>query len=491
MKKAAILLFLLVFSALHSASAKIFAVPVLQTQRTDLPWFFPDGVVSTQDPLEQRIEYERYLVATTSCMQGNGFLTLTQDKNSIRIKTNVKSTSSITDPDTNMEIVLDHYVKIKDQIRVTTLCGQRFITEKEKDVDAEHLIRFANLAADIQFERHKDLIEGAIASLALQFEETVEELKKRLSEKDPVSELTFREIYGIPKDMKRSDFVPRELHSGYTPELPGVLGAAWLNTGIVYYNPQARILDYLVEKPVILAHEFMHTNSNLQKFPFSNGFDAELNASLPMLLPESQVFFFFHSYPEEWREIAWVFFGFDYVRAKKEIEKFNYGGNLVVDENKYKEYFAMQEAIKKEFLVAFPEALKNYYGNQLWWAAFNERLRDPTVIFKMYMAQNYDPTLLDGRENTLKHGELRREMIKSVTKEALNELADDASGQPAESVRVPDFVLNLYDKSFNKSEKSNIESYYLNNQKAIDTLREMKIEEAFKLLKIIGQRGVK
>ena len=491
MKKLACFLFVMVFLALATACTRTFAVPALQNSRPDLPWFFPDGVISTQDALEQRIEYERYLAATDSCMQGNGFRVLTQDKNSIRVKTNIKSTSSVTDPDTNMEVVLDHYVKVGDQIRVTMLCGQRFISEKEKDVDLEQLIRFANIAADIQFERQKDLTEGAIALLAQQFEESVDELKKRLSEKDSLSGLTFREIYGIPRDTQRSDFVPRELHSGYIPELPGVLGAAWLNTGIVYYNPQARILDYLTGKPIILAHEFMHTNSNLQKFPFSDGFNAELFATLPMLLPESKVFFFFHQYPEEWREIVWVFTGFDFTRARKEIIRFNYGGNLVVNEEKYKEYFLMQEAIKKEFLPAFSDALKSYYSNQLWWAAFNERLRDPTVIFKMYVAQNYDPTLLGGRENTLKHGELRKDTIKRVTKEVLEELADDGSGNPAESAQIPDFALNLYDKSFSKIEKENHQSYFLNNPKALEAVREMKIEEAFKLLKAIGSGGVK
>lgn len=488
MKKVFILLILLVFCALYSSSVRIFAVPMQQNIRADLPWFFPEGVISTQDPVQQKKEYERYLFATDACMQ-NGFRTLTQDKDSIRIKTDIKSTSSVTDPDTNMEIVLDHYVKIGSQIRVSTLCDQRFITEREKNVDAENLIRFANLAADIQFDRQKNLTEGAIKSLAEQFGISVDELKKRLSEKDPLSGITFREIYGIPKEIKRSDFFPRELHSGYTPQLSGVLGAAWLNTGIVYYNPQARILDYLIGKPVILAHEFMHTNSNLQKFPLADGFDAELYASIPMLLPEDKIFFFFHTYPEEWREMAWVFFGFDFNQVRKEVIKLNLGGNVLLDEEKYKKYFDILEAVKKEFSELTPKALELFYSNRLWWIAFNERLKDPAIVFKMYMAQNYDPTLLGGREKTMRHVILKKDMIKEVTNEALSKLQQDSSGNPSESARIPDFALSIYNNNFNHSEKDEIKKYFSKNPKTITVLRKMSVEELFRVLKTIG-RGV-
>ena len=490
MKKVSILLFLFAFCALYSASARTFAVPVLQTQRVDLPWFFPDGVMSTQDPVEQRIEYERYLVTTEACMQGNG-ATLTIDSRSIKVRTNIKSTASVTDPDTNMEIVLDNYVKIGDQIRVSTLCEQRFITEQQKNVDVENLIEQTNIAADIQFEKQKNLTEGAIKSLAEQFDVTVEELKKRLPEKDQETGITFREIYGIPKDMKRSDFVPRELHSGYTPELPGVLGAAWLNTGIVYYNPQARILDYLTSKPIILAHEFMHTNSNLQKFPFADGFDAEIFASFPMLLPESKINFFFHPYPEEWREMAWVFFGFDFNQARKEIIRLNLGGNLVIDEVKYRKYFDTLEAIKKELNEFLPKALEDYYSNQLWWAAFNEKLKDPTIVFKMKMAQNFDPTLLGGREKTMRHIILKKDMIKEVTKAVLAKLDQGGSGNPTESARVPEFLLNVYNQNFSVAERDEIRKYFSKNPEAAGAVREMKVEEVLKLLKTIGQGGVR
>lgn len=491
MKKAVLFVFLIVFSALYPASARTFAVPVLQTQRADLPWYFPEGVIVTQDPISQKIEYERYLTATDACMQSMSGSPLTIDSRSIRIKTNIKSTSSVTDPDVNMEIVLDHYIKIGDQIRITTLCKQEFRTQKEVDIVVADLIKAANEAVDIQYERQKNLTEGAIKSLADQFGVTVPELKNRLNEKDPLSGITFRELYFIPRDMKRSDFFPRELHLGYTTELFGVLGAAWLNTGVVYYNPQARILDYLTGRPWILAHEFMHTDSNLQKFPFSDGFDAELFASLPMLMPENKVNFFFHSYPSEWREIAWVFFGFDFERARKEIIRFDLGGNLIVNEAKYREYFTMLEKIKSEFNDFFPRAFENYYGNQLWWAALNDKVKDPTVVFKMMMAQNYDPTILGGRDKTMKWYLLNKDLINEVAKEALVELENGSEGDSNDFANIPDFLVGFYNRTFSIAEKDSIKSYFGKNPHMIESVRQMKAEDAFKFLKSIGQGGAR
>ena len=487
--KRIVFVFVLFGVVLSAASARTFAVPTAQQVSSSLPWYFPEGIITTQDPLKQRIEYERYFIATEPCLQGTGLQALIVDKDSIRIKTNIKSTSSITDPNANMEIVLDDYRKIGGQVRVTTFCGQRLISEQQSNVVAADMIATATQAADIAFEKHKDVQSGAIKSLARQFGESVDDLKKRLGEKDPISGITFSDLYRIPKDMKRSDFFPRELHLGYTPTAPGILGLALLNTGLVYYNPQARILDFLMGAPVILAHEFIHTNSNLQKFPFADGFNAELYASLPMLAPEDKVNFFFHGYPVAWRQIAWVFFGFDFTRVRKEIFRLELAGNLTIDEEKYRAYFQMLEQIKKEISDFSPLALEAYYSNQLWWSAFNERLRDPDIVFKMMMALNYDPTLLGGRENTMKWYSVNKPLVDEISKSALASLDTSSAGDPNETVRIPVFALRLYQSMFAERERKNIEKYYAKNPGALRAIRASKFEDAFLLLKKIGETG--
>ncbi|HEY4521977.1 MAG TPA: hypothetical protein VJH05_02455 [Candidatus Paceibacterota bacterium] len=498
MKKLACFLFVAIFVVLSTASARTFVHPELQSSRPDLPWYFPEGILGdVQDPIQQLIEFERYLTVTKNCMQNN-LTSFMADANAIRVKTDIKSTSSVTDPNTNMEIILHHHVRIGDKVRVSTLCEQKFLGETKQEneqrleVVVKDLINSANEAADLDFNHHKDLIEGSIKSLAEQFEVSIEELKKRLPEKDPLSGFTFREIYGIPEEMKRSDFVPRELHLGYLPQFPGVLGVAYLNTGVVFLNPQARIADYLMGKPIILAHEFVHTNSNLQKFPFADSFNAELFASFVMLLPNDSINFFFHPYPQSWRKIMKVYSGFDFNEAIKKIIVIDLGGYVVINEEEYRKAFLMVEKLKKIVLEIDLKAKEAYYSNQLWWAAFNEKLKDPDVVYKMVMAQNFEPTLLDGREKTMKHVMLRREMIKDVTKEALEKLDDGSSNNPTETVRaVPDFALSFYNNSFSSVEKANIEKYFTGNKKAVDFVRKMKAEDAFKFLKSIGTGGVR
>jgi len=127
-----------------------------------------------------------------------------------------------------------------------------------------------------------------------------------------------------------------------------------------------------------------------------------------------------------------------------------------------------------------------YYSNSLWWSAFHEKVQDTTGVFKMLMAQNYDFTLLGGREKTMARYYLKKDFINEVAKETWTELENDSSGDPSESVQVPDFMLDFYNKFFNVFEKSNIENYFAKNPEAISIVRKMNLEEAFKLLKDIG-----
>jgi hypothetical protein len=85
---------------------------------------------------------------------------------------------------------------------------------------------------------------------------------------------------------------------------------------------------------------------------------------------------------------------------------------------------------------------------------------------------------------------LKKDMIKEVTKAALAKLSENSSGEPSQGVRVPDFLLNFYNRSFSFAERDEIRKYFFQNPKAANAMREMKAENAFKLLKTIGRGGV-
>src|SRR5271170_1608455 len=101
-------------------------VPPVVTSNKPLPFYFPQGVQTTTDPILQRQEYLRYLISGWACNQGNknGIEELIAEPGSVSVETKIISTDSVTKSPVAMRIVLDHFVAMPDgRIRVTTLCN--------------------------------------------------------------------------------------------------------------------------------------------------------------------------------------------------------------------------------------------------------------------------------------------------------------------------------------------------------------------------------
>ena len=464
-----------------------------------LPFYFPPGVIQTTDVIKQQAEYARYAMATNQCFHNATPFPLSSivDPDSIRIKTDIDSTSSVTDSRAKMEIVLDHFVRVGDKIRVTTLCDQKLITEEELKVVVDDILSIVPAAAyGIDFDYYKSVTDDAIRARAGKLGLTEDEFRKQLDEKDPNYDITFREINRIPAAMRRSDFVPRELHLGYNPQFLGALGVTWLNTGVVYYNPQARVLDYLIGKPVVLAHEFIHANVNLQKFPLSDGFDTELFASIPdMLLPEDQMNFFFHPYPEDIRELAWIYFGFNFKQVQKEIVRFDFGGPVWVDEVKYRQYFKELERIKAEMLSFFRDVvIPEFYSDPLWWSAMNDRRGDRNSVFRIMMANHFDPTILGGHAETMKWLLPRTDVAIEMARKAHEASSQDAGNNFGMMSQIPQFLIDRYRAAFSEKEQQTIREHFLSNPDAAVDIQKMNMQELLKFFerfKIKPRGGVR
>ncbi len=464
-----------------------------------LPFYFPEGIIQTTDPVDQFAEYNRYLTATYHCNQGDpqkGSFLLA-DNHAISVQTDIESTSSITNSKTKLKIILDNQVRVSDKIRVTTLCSQQFITEDQYKTEIAYLITEINQAADADYEYYKDLTERAIKARAEKLGISESDFKKILDDKDPNYGITFRELHRVPQTMRRSDFVPRELHLGYNPEIPGILGVTWLNTGIIYINPQAQMLDYLIGKPVVLAHEFIHGNSNMQKFPMSDGFDVEVFASIPeMLISDDQIDFFFHGYPRDLRELAWIYFGFNFKQVRKEIVTYDLGGSLLIDEEKYRHYFKELDRVKAEMHDFFRDTvIPEFYSENLWWSAMNERRQDKNSIFRIMLSKHYDPTVLGGHEETMKWLLSHEDEIKEMARLSFEETAGKSDSNEASDMRrvgVPQFLINKYQNSFSANEQKTIRAYFEKHPEAIEEMKrkKMSLGEIFKFLKKIFSQNM-
>ncbi|OHA26680.1 MAG: hypothetical protein A3D52_01640 [Candidatus Taylorbacteria bacterium RIFCSPHIGHO2_02_FULL_44_36] len=410
-----------------------------------LPHFFPEGVrkSSPKAAAEQWEEWARHANATVNNLaseQGRSFLigksrfverTYFGQKVRIVFDQHVcENINSLTNSGT---------CKNGERTRYTSFGGQYFITEKQFQELVEFTDGAIKGAVEVDYAFWSNLERDAVAVASKADGKTEKEFREYLGRKDPLnSSMTFRDLRHIPPVVERKDFVPfRELHIGVAPEFPSVLGVAWLNTGIVYYTPVAMIRDYLMDTPVVLAHEFVHTNKNLQGMPLVWGFDAETMASVPdMLVTGDYLDMWNHSYATNFRELIWVYFRFDFDQARKEVVKTSLMGNMRVDRAKFDEYSQKLEVAKAELRNAFKRVTAEFYSTPVWWTALNDKLVDDNSVFRVMMAAMYNPTLLGGEEATTKWALTNEYKWKRWADEAWRESGSTANDSDAGNAAV-------------------------------------------------------
>ena len=456
----------------------------------ELPFYFPQGVVESDDPIKQVVENKRYFKAAEKHFQSdpNHTSALTNSGDSIIVETDLESTSSALNRDqpTKMKLVLDNYVRVDGKIRVTYLDDQLFITEHQLKVVADDLEETAKQARDYNCQFWQPITKLAAETRSAKLGVPENELEKLLDVTIPGYKdgITVRELNGLPRPTRCSDFVPRELHLGVNPEIPGgILGVAWLNTGVVYYNPQARVRDYLMKKPMVLQHEMVHTNINLQELLQAQGFDPELMASSQeMLYPENEIDLPAHHYSMVLRDLAWIYFGFNYEQALKESVRWDFAGNLWVDEQKMRENSEKWRKIKAELMPFLQNAvIPEFYSDPTWWSAMNQKLQDKNSVFHILMAAHYNATILGGEKETSKWLETHEGEIKEMAEKAWS-----LSGTPlnnnanSQNLKFPTLLLGQYQSLFTEEEQKKIEFYLQEHPELTDELPKMKISEIVK-----------
>lgn len=456
----------------------------------ETPSFFPVGIQQSTDPVQQRVEYEHIFQGTWGCNQGSGSNARMDldPTGSYKVTTDVVSTSSVTENPAHMTIVLDHHFKLPDgRIRVTSMCGQEFISQEELDRRVNSLKNLAVIAAKNDDAFYQKILARAVSARAAKLGISEKELVAQLDEKVPGYDITFRELHRLPKPSKYTDFIPRELHLGYNPPLQGILGVTWLNTGVIYYNPNAWMVDYVLTKPVIMQHEMVHGNINVEKFPMSEAFDVELMADMPIVLyPENTVNFQSHGYAKDLREFAEIYFGFDWDQYENDVVKFNFEGNVVYDDEKYVYYYKQLAQVKAEMLKFFEEVtIPEFYSDPVWWAAVNDIRGDNNSVFRMTLALHYNPTILGGAAKTMDWLNAHSEEIKEIAGQAFNagmgkQGGGDMGGM--NTANIPPALVEEYNRMFTPIERANIEAYFKQHPEQLKELVHMSPTELAQFL---------
>lgn len=457
-----------------------------QNTPTEQPFFFPKGIQQQgTDPIKQREEYKHIFQATWACNQGSkgGMQTLDPGTDSYSVVTNVMSTSSVTENPTKLRIVIDHAYKQSDgNYRYTSLCNQYTVSEAQMKLVVSTLTKLTVAAAERDNAFYQVVAERSVEVRAAKLGIKKEELVAQLDQKVPGYDITFRELHRLPKPSKASDFIPRELHLGYNPPLGGILGVTWLNTGVIYYNPNAWMVDYVSTIPKIMQHEMVHNNINFEKFPMSEAFDVELMADMPSVLdPADTVDFASHGYTADLREFAEIYYDFDWDQYEKDTVKFDFAGNLLFDDSNFLYYHKQVETIKADMLTFFMNTvIPEFYSDPMWWAAVNNIRGDDNSVFRMVYAQHYNPTILGGAKPTLEWLNAHSEEIKQIAREAFANGLDGKKGGMA--MKVPPSMVDQYTRMFTPDERKSIETYFTNHPEKLDDIKKMSPADALQFL---------
>ncbi len=399
-----------------------------QTDKLNLPHFFPPGIVQTVNPADQWEFYLRYKLATEHC-QG-----LPSDHGQF-ITAGKAFRQTVNIAGKNVGLILDPYVKNADgTITFTSYCGQEIVTEAQLKTTVDYIVKREAEAADLNWAFYHDVEQLAVKERAKKLGMPEKEFRAQLDKPSRYKNITVREEHLLMPELQKSDFVSRELHLGFFPKMlgQGILGAAWLNSGTAYVTMQSLVLDYLLVKPVVLMHESIHTNKKLQRLPLTQGFDAESFASIPeMFLDEDKIHLWFHGYIEFAREIAWVHFGFDFKQAKKEVVKIDLGGNLYIDRDKFNQYSVMLEKAKPFLRETMKKALVEFYSDAPGWVALNDKMGNDNVVFDIIFAKSFDfcirVTETPGCKETMRWAEAHKEEIMAMAEKAFKESGSGGS----------------------------------------------------------------
>ncbi len=239
-------------------------------------------------------------------------------------------------------------------------------------------------------------------------------------------ELTVKDTMYVPS-MAKKDFLPKKFVFGNIP----ALGLCYLDSGLVFYDPKARIWDHIEGNPSILIHELCHRNSKLQGMPYAFAFNAETWASLPILSKNDPMTFLLHSYLADVRQISKTLYSFDSERAFRE-SFFRSAGGIEIRRDKLKAYYEQIQKIALEAQnFALDKFIPEYYAHHSFWSSLNNQLHDKNAALKVAMYAAYEPTLIQDANTTRRWAEKNSLIIKETLEAAIKAMEDRKDEDPS------------------------------------------------------------
>lgn len=391
--------------------------PTASTQQSNVPHYL-QGIDVPQDPVKKLFEKERVYKAVAPQYSALG---MNYINDSITVKKNILG------KEVTMTFV--GYVRKGNQITHYTTGSVTVLDEGAFERVVQDQVQYLETAAKRIHERLQKPMQQVKTTVesALRKEKKLKDMQKL----DDILDQTIagyegikqRDVLFIP-DTSVQKFLPTQYFFGTLPKR--ILGAAYIGPEVVIIDPKARILDYIDGVPVILMHELVHNNKELQGLPLSFHFDAELWASFPAAANWDYFEFESHPYFEDIRKIARVMFNFNSETAFDDLREYELLVGTQLDEKKLREAMARVKRISEEIQkTSNEEFIPEFYSHPLYWITVGEFLDDQAAPFKIYFYKKYEPTSLDGPEKTRKWMEENKEVVRQASEKVLRELKHD------------------------------------------------------------------
>lgn len=190
------------------------------------------------------------------------------------------------------------------------------------------------------------------------------------------------------------DFVPDILVFG---PLAGAWGIAnWKVIGserIVFYDIIGASYDFIRGEPLVLSHEFTHTNPYLQGTPTDLYFNLEMWTALTNDLADD-LMYFNHPYLYVLVDEVHTFFGYNAGEAANRIWPSRFVSLRDFNRKEYEENIKRVQQIRsgiEDFIVFF---MQNFYSDTYFWNAVNTKWCDTSAAWRIMMAFYFEPVII-------------------------------------------------------------------------------------------------
>lgn len=287
-----------------------------------------------------------------------------------------------------VQFVLHNYVLKKNCLIYYGGEDTEIFEVNELDRIKKDLVEQLCLAIDINMKVYSGFSNKVITSIEKMLDiKNIEAIKDKEIEE---YNITYGDLIGY-FNIEVEDFIPREFHFVKMP----AFGLCFMSTGVIAYNPNARINDYIIGFPSTIVHELVHNNLKLQTIPFASYFTPELQTTITEHIADPYIGFLqvFNSYIDILKKPSELYFSFDWDKMFRNSILYD-GTNVKIDYDLFEKEYPFLFDMISEFESVIPDMFVKFYTNKWFWTGVNKKFHDDDVWFDIMMAERYDPTIL-------------------------------------------------------------------------------------------------